>query len=84
MIPYPQIFLVLGTLIVVALAVHLFVRRVFVASAIIGLACGLIFTVMAFVQDHHLSPVPFLFGGLYGLISGLFVGLFFYLYRRFL
>jgi hypothetical protein len=83
MIPYPQIFLVLATLIVVSLAVHVFVRRVFLASISIGVLCGLVFTVMGLIQDHRLSFVPFFAGGLYGLAFGLFVGLFFYLGRKF-
>jgi hypothetical protein len=77
MIPYPQTFLVLGTIIVVTFTIHIFDRRVFVASATIGLACGLIFTLVSLVQDHHLSAVPFLMGGLYGFIFALFVGRFF-------
>jgi len=84
MIPYPQTFLVLGTFIVVTFTIHIFVRRVFVASATIGLACGLIFTLVSLVQDHHLSAVPFLMGGFYGFVFALFVGAFFYLGRRFL
>ena len=79
MIPFPQIFLVLATLIVVSLAVHICVRRVFLASISIGVLCGLVFTVMGLIQDHRLGFVPFFAGGLYGLAFGLFVGLFFIL-----
>jgi hypothetical protein len=84
MIPYPQIFLVLATIIVVSIVAHIFVRRIFLASAIAGIISGTIFVIAAFIQDGHLYAVPFLLGGLYAFVFALFVGVFFYFGLKYL
>ena len=84
MIPYPQIFLVLATIIGVTFAAHIFVRRVFLASAIAAGVSGTVFVIAAFIQDGHLYAVPFFMGGLYAFVFAMFIGLFFYLGRKYL
>ena len=80
----PNIFLALIVFGVIGITPHFFIRRVFVASAVAGGIGGAFFLIAAYFQDARLSVVPFILGGLYVFIFALFIGLFFYLYRKFL
>lgn len=81
---YPNSIRVIEVLVVVTLIVHILIPRVFRASVVVAGLCGVIFTILGFVQEHEVSWVPFVFGGLYGFIFALFVGVFFYAGRKLL
>jgi len=80
--PFDKILFVLLVCVGSAILVHIFVRQVFLASAISAAFCGLVFTVTAYLQEGQLSIVPFIFGGGYACVISLLVGLVFYFVRK--
>jgi uncharacterized membrane protein (UPF0136 family) len=78
----PQIFFVLIAAASIGVVAHVFIRRVVPASVAAGVASGSVFVIAGYVQDHQISAVPFIFGGLFAFVFALFIGLFFYLARK--